>query len=178
MKTSKLLLTALSIVALIAHGPVTLADSSALSASFMASVNTGRAPLTVEFTDTSEGSPTGWQLGFGDGSYSKLQNPVYTYHKPGTYTVTLTVTDGAQSDSMSGDIIVTNPLVATPSPDTGRAPVIVKPIPVPVKEPRYDKPPHDDKSPVKKKPVQKQSVHKKPPQKSPGKHPADRPKHR
>jgi PKD repeat protein len=176
MKTIKLLLTALSVIVLMVHGPVTLADSGALSASFMANVNTGPAPLTIEFTDTSEGSPTGWHWDFGDGSFSKLQNPVYTYNTPGTYTVTLTVTAGTQSDTMSGDVVVTNPLVTTPTPIPGKVPVIVLPIPVPVKDPHHAKPPHKDqppaqkpphkeKPPVKKPPVKDQPVKKQPPAK-------------
>jgi PKD repeat protein len=196
MKTIKTFVLALAMIAVIFQGSAAIADSGSLSASFMASVNTGRAPLTVQFTDTSGGTPTAWQWDFGDGSYSTLQNPVYTYNTPGTYTVTLTVTDGALSDTMSADVVVTPPLAATPTPIPGGVPVIVQPILVPVKDqhhiqpphkqpvdkvqpPVHKQPPHKDKKPVNKdQPVQKQPpVHKQPPHKAPSK-PTDKPKHR
>jgi gliding motility-associated-like protein len=51
----------------------------------------GCAPLTVQFTSTSENVVMSmWQ--FGDGGQANATNPVYTYWQPGTYTVTLTVT--------------------------------------------------------------------------------------
>jgi uncharacterized protein (TIGR02145 family) len=41
------------------------------------------------FTDLSVGTPSGWSWNFGDGTYSKLKNPVHNYIKDGVYTVTL-----------------------------------------------------------------------------------------
>jgi PKD repeat protein len=172
MKTIKTLLITMAVIAVISGGSIALADSGTLSASFVADVNTGAAPLTVHFEDQSGGSPTGWQWDFGDGSYSTLQSPTYTYNTPGTYTVTLTVTDGAQSDAMSGDVVVTNPLVTTPTPSPGRVPVIVQPILVPVKDPHHVRPPHDDVQPPAHKaphkdqpPAKKQPVKDQPPAK-------------
>ena len=46
--------------------------------------------LTIEFTNTSTGAVS-YSWTFGNGSTSTLQNPVYTYTQPGTYTVVLTV---------------------------------------------------------------------------------------
>ena len=100
---------ALVTIAVIAGGFAAMAQTSGLSASFMADVNTGAAPLTVHFTDTSKGGPTGWYWDFGDNSSSTLRNPVYTYNTPGTYTVNLTVTDCTQTDTTSADIVITNP---------------------------------------------------------------------
>jgi PKD repeat protein len=188
MKTVKILVMALVMIAVVSGGFAARAQPGSLSASFMADVNTGAAPLTVHFSDTSEGSPTGWQWDFGDGSYSTLQDPVYTYNTPGTYTVTLTVTDGAQSDTMSGDIVVTNPLVTTPTPDPTRTPVIVRPVPVPVKDPHHGRPPHDSQPPAKQpphkdKPPAHQPPHKdqppahKKPAVSPTITPGDKPRH-
>jgi PKD repeat protein len=57
----------------------------------------GMHPLTVAFTDLSTGTPLEWLWTFGDGTTSSLRNPVKTYMIPGTYTVSLTVTNGAGS---------------------------------------------------------------------------------
>lgn len=61
-------------------------------ADFSASVVTGPAPLTVNFTDTSTGEPNSWSWGFGvtGTTDSTSQNPSYTYTQPGIYPVTLT----------------------------------------------------------------------------------------
>lgn len=48
--------------------------------------------FTVTFTDTSTGSPIGWQWNFGDGTpLVYTQNPVHLYSVNGVYSVTLTV---------------------------------------------------------------------------------------
>jgi PKD repeat protein len=166
MKTTKTFFIILTLIAIIAGASAAIADSGSLSANFLANVNTGAAPLTVHFTDKSEGSPTGWQWDFGDGSSSTLQNPVYTYNTPGTYTVTLTATDGAQSDTISADVVVTNPLAITPTPNPAY-PVIVRPILLPVIGPGHARHPHHDQPPARAQP----------PHKSPAK-PTDRPKHK
>lgn len=62
---------------------------------------------TVSFTDSSEAgellSLTGWTWVFSDGIGSSTeQNPSYTYAAPGTYEVSLAVTDS------SGEVIVTS----------------------------------------------------------------------
>lgn len=59
----------------------------------------GLAPLTVQFTDTSTGSPTSWAWTFGDGNTSTAQNPQHTYTAPGLYTVTLNATNEYGSDT-------------------------------------------------------------------------------
>ena len=67
-------------------------------ANFTANTTSGTAPLTVQFTDTSTGSPTSWNWSFGDGKFSTLQNPVHTYASNGLFTVTLTATNAKGSD--------------------------------------------------------------------------------
>jgi PKD repeat protein len=57
--------------------------------SFTVNLTNGCTPLTVQFTDTSSGTPTSWSWNFGDGSISTLQSPVYTYTSVGNFTVTL-----------------------------------------------------------------------------------------
>ncbi len=80
-----------------------------------ASVTTGVAPLTVNFTGSgtdSDGSIATYQWTFSDGGGSALQNPSKTYSNPGSYTATLTVTDNTgQTGSSSVVITVTAPLV-------------------------------------------------------------------
>ena len=66
-----------------------------LAADFAGTPTSGAVPLSVSFTDTSTGGPTAWSWNFGDGGTSNQQNPTHVYATPGTYTVSLTVTDGA-----------------------------------------------------------------------------------
>ena len=54
----------------------------------------GKAPMTVSFIDKSVGSVNDWIWNLGDGTVSKEKNPVHTYTVPGTYDVSLTVSDG------------------------------------------------------------------------------------
>jgi PKD repeat protein len=88
-------------------------------AAFSADTTSGAAPLTVVFTDASTNAPASWLWDFGDGSSTNatMQNPVHTYAAAGTYTVTLTATNTAGSDSetITGYITVTGQvLVALP----------------------------------------------------------------
>jgi PKD repeat protein len=68
-------------------------------AGFSATPTSGSPPLAVSFTDGSTGAPTAWAWSFGDGTTSTDQNPQHTYTTGGVYTVTLTVTNDAGSDS-------------------------------------------------------------------------------
>jgi len=57
---------------------------------------------TINFTDISTNTPTSWSWSFGAGaspSNSFSQNPVVTYNTPGTYTVSLTVTNPGGNDT-------------------------------------------------------------------------------
>ncbi|UUX92572.1 lectin like domain-containing protein [Methanoplanus endosymbiosus] len=69
-------------------------------ANFTAAPLSGKAPLTVQFNDTSENSPTEWSWSFGDGNLSTEQNPAYVYDTAGSYNVTLTVKNEGGSDSL------------------------------------------------------------------------------
>ena len=58
--------------------------------------------LTCSFTDTSsdsDGTLTGWNWDFADGSPSTLTNPTHTFAASGSYLVTLTVTDSDGAES-------------------------------------------------------------------------------
>ncbi|MGD0535475.1 MAG: PKD domain-containing protein, partial [Methanoregula sp.] len=78
-------------------------------AGFTANVTFGTAPLNVQFNDTSTGSPTSWNWSFGDGNFSTLQNPVYTYGYTGTFNVSLNATNAFGSNTL----LRTNYIVAT-----------------------------------------------------------------
>jgi PKD repeat protein len=69
-------------------------------ANFTANRTSGPAPLTVQFTDTSTGSPTVWFWNFGDGNTTNgVQHPVHTYLANGAYTVSLNATSAGGSNS-------------------------------------------------------------------------------
>ena len=68
-------------------------------ADFSGTPREGFAPLTVQFTDLSSNTPTSWNWDFGDGGASTEQNPSHTYGAAGTYTVKLTATNDAGSDT-------------------------------------------------------------------------------
>jgi PKD repeat protein len=81
-------------------------------ANFNGSPTNGITPLTVNFTDTSTGSPTSWAWTFGDGGTSGAQNPSHVYTIAGTYSVTLTATNSLGSNT----ITKSNYITATPPP--------------------------------------------------------------
>ncbi len=65
-----------------------------VTADFRANVTGGVVPVTVQFNDTSTGLLTAWQWSFGDGTANATaRNVTHTFAVPGTFTVTLTVTD-------------------------------------------------------------------------------------
>ncbi|WP_342676151.1 PKD domain-containing protein [Methanofollis sp. UBA420] len=68
-------------------------------ADFAAFPRSGTAPLTVQFIDRSAGGPTTWSWNFGDGAKSNERYPVHTFTRAGTYTVSLTISDGKRSDT-------------------------------------------------------------------------------
>lgn len=80
-------------------------------ASFTASPTNGSAPLSVNFTDTSSGSVTGWAWVFGDGNASTSQNPSDTYVTPGSYAVQEIVSGlgGASTSTVANLISVYSP---------------------------------------------------------------------
>ena len=113
---------------------ITVSSSGGIVADFSANPTSGAAPLTVEFTDLSTGSPTMWDWNFGDGtSEGMLANPVHIYQNPGTYTVTLTAssqTGGTSTKVKEGYITVSSSggIVAdfSATPTSGTAPLTVQ----------------------------------------------------
>jgi PKD repeat protein len=74
---------------------------------FIADVTSGYAPMTVNFTDTSSGSPTSWIWIFGDGGNAFIQNPSHVYDTPGQYTVTMNASDACGYDILSKPAYIT-----------------------------------------------------------------------
>lgn len=78
-------------------------------AQFTSTVSCSISKQRVQFTDQSVGA-TSWLWNFGDGNTSTLQNPLHNYAALGTYTVTLTTTNGACTNSISKIITLTDPI--------------------------------------------------------------------
>jgi beta propeller repeat protein len=97
---------------------------------FSASPTSGKAPLNVQFTDKSTNNPTFWKWSFGDGATKTSQNPIHMYSKAGSYTVKLTVTNAAGSNTVTKASyinVVPVPVAAfSASPTTGKHPLNVK----------------------------------------------------
>ena len=99
-------------------------------AAFSVSPTSGNAPLSVAFTDTSTNSPTTWKWTFGDGTSSTAKNPTHAYNNAGTYTVALTVTNsaGTNTATKSSYISVKAPIPVaafSASPTSGNTPLSV-----------------------------------------------------
>jgi PKD repeat protein len=68
---------------------------------FMSDVTYGPAPLTVNFTDMSEGTVDTWFWEFGDGSTSVEQNPEHIFTDEDFFDVSLTVTGPGGAESIT-----------------------------------------------------------------------------
>ena len=110
---------------------ISVRKAGIITANFQAEPTTGSAPLSVQFTDLSSGSPTMWSWDFGDGSTDLIANPVHVYQNQGSYNVTFTAsnTDGSDTVTKTGFITVIKPgtLAAdfSADPTTGDAPLTV-----------------------------------------------------
>jgi PKD repeat protein len=94
---------------------------SAPIAGFTQDKTRGPSPLTVQFTDQSTGNVSSYNWNFGDGTTSAERNPSHTFTAVGTYNVILTVTGPGGSSIVTRQIVVDNPLTATPTPITPSA---------------------------------------------------------
>lgn len=79
-----------------------------LTADFTMNKTGGCSPLSISFTSTSFGTTgnTSYAWDFGNGNTSVLQNPSAIYIEEKTYTVTLTIKQGAQSATKTKTISV------------------------------------------------------------------------
>jgi len=94
-------------------------------ADFSAAPLSGTEPLNVSFTDLSSGDVTAWSWSFGDGTGSTAQNPTHAY-AAGTYTVALTVSGPAGSDTVTRRNLIA--VAAQPPTPTG-ALILANPVP-------------------------------------------------
>ena len=91
---------------------IVVAATPTVTASFTWTPTSPSAGQSVQFTDTSTGAPTSWAWNFGDGGTSTVQNPAHTFMTAGTYSVTLTTSNSAGSNSLTRQLTVT---AATPN---------------------------------------------------------------
>ena len=105
------------------------------TAEFTPSTTAGDAPLPVDFdasaSNDQDGTIVSYAWDFGDGNVGTGVTTSHTYATPGSYVVTLTVTDNhGRTGQASATITVNQPMaaptaVATATPGTGPAPLAV-----------------------------------------------------
>lgn len=89
---------------------ITVEVFNKVTANFTASMTSGRAPFTVDFSNQSSGDYSFSNWDFGDGNKSDLENPIHTYTQPGNYSVTLTVFgSGGMASITEPDLIFVEP---------------------------------------------------------------------
>jgi len=81
------------------EGYITVSPSGGIVADFVGTPTSGNAPLAVQFSDRSQGGPTMWAWNFGDGGTAMVANPVHVYQQAGKYTVSLTASNQASSNT-------------------------------------------------------------------------------
>jgi len=74
----------------------------------------------VSFYDQSSNVPTSWKWNFGDGKSSDVNNPTHVYDQSGIYTVSLIVSNGIGSDTITYEnyISITVPEILSFKSDT------------------------------------------------------------
>ena len=72
-----------------------------VTAGFTGTPTVGVRPLGVQFTDVSTGPVTSRFWTFGYGNTSTVQNPLHTYPNAGTYSVSLTVSNGTGTNTLT-----------------------------------------------------------------------------
>lgn len=102
---------------------VTAPVTGPLAADFSANRVVGAVPLRVPFSETDSGTVATRLWNFGDGTTSTEANPVHTYRKPGSFTVSLTVSGPAGSKTQTKaayvKAVAANDLVADFGPANG-----------------------------------------------------------
>jgi PKD repeat protein len=91
-----------------------------LKVSFTANNQTPCAMTSIDFTDQSSGNPVTWEWSFPGAvpSTSNLQNPTGIYYNtPGTYPVTLTISNGVSSLTRTVNAFIS--VASSPTPQLG-----------------------------------------------------------
>jgi PKD repeat protein len=79
-------------------------------ADFTQDIQSGKVVLSVHFTDLSTGNPDSWLWNFGDGAISDQKSPIHPYDEPGSYLVSLTVSNASGSNTKtSSQLIIVDP---------------------------------------------------------------------
>ena len=97
---------------IITPGRFTVGARSQLNAVFTFSPAKPEINEPVQFSDSSNGGSeifNSWLWDFGDGTSSTEQHPSHTYPDPGTFTVSLTVTDSVGTTNTSSQTLVILP---------------------------------------------------------------------
>ncbi|HVR76242.1 MAG TPA: PKD domain-containing protein, partial [Planctomycetota bacterium] len=88
--------------------PAIITVIGSVTAAFTADPTAGCAPLTVDFSDQSQGSGiNSWSWDFGDGSTSSAKNPRHVYQSPGSYQVRLTAANDCASSTETKPAFIT-----------------------------------------------------------------------
>jgi PKD repeat protein len=83
-------------------------------ANFTQNTTWGYNPLSVQFNDTSTGSPTSWYWDFGDSTNSTTQNATHTFSSIGDFTVKLNATNANGSTWYNQtNLISVRPVITT-----------------------------------------------------------------
>ncbi|NLW75617.1 MAG: PEGA domain-containing protein, partial [Methanomicrobiales archaeon] len=86
---------------------ITVSPSGGIIADLVGTPTSGNAPLAVQFSDRSQGGPTMWAWEFGDGGSALDANPLHIYQQSGKYTVKLTASNQASSNTaIKADYII------------------------------------------------------------------------
>jgi PKD repeat protein len=110
---------------------INVQSAGAPSAAFIASPNSGFAPLTVQFFDRSSGQINAYNWNFGDGTTSNQRDVSHVFNAVGTYNVSLTVSGSGGNSTVTQQIVVSIP-IPTPSPiPASNTPVPPSSTPIP-----------------------------------------------
>lgn len=78
---------------------------------FVADIIHGTDPLTVHFTDRSDGVKIDtWNWDFGNGNYASVKNPLAQVYHAGTYSVTLQISNSYPNQTTKTNYITVDPL--------------------------------------------------------------------
>ena len=90
-----------------------------ISATFKVNYTSACKGKPFFFTDQSAGNPIQWYWNMGDGYTSTIKNPWHSYNSPGTFTVSLIVTNGFGCKDTTQITLLNNPI---PQPSYSVAP--------------------------------------------------------